>query len=122
MKRILATLGVTGMVLAATAVPADATYEYTTVSYNLNSWNYYTNSRTVTAGGSNIYAKAAAATFQMTWYKCSDRSVRGTLRTAQTSRWTVGTGFVAGAKWCIASYGNYVTGSQTVELWHNVYS
>ncbi|CAM5236590.1 hypothetical protein GCM10010329_61450 [Streptomyces spiroverticillatus] len=111
---------VTAMSLAgvmAVAAPAHATTAGVSGSVK-STTTYYTTARTITTGGTNVYLRLNARNVDMKvwWYKCSDKSVRGSaviFWAADTGRKTLGTNFTKGASICLAAAADIGQGSAT---------
>ncbi|MGW6707817.1 hypothetical protein ACWGDE_23415 [Streptomyces sp. NPDC054956] len=90
------------------------------VDYKANTTTWFTTERTVNVAGSNIDVKVSyGGAMKLAWYKCSDRSVRGTFTTAEEYRKHLGTNFKSGAKFCLAVQSGGGTGTINGTLWWN---
>ncbi|MEW2067473.1 hypothetical protein [Streptomyces sp. NPDC007346] len=104
-----AVIGFAGPAQAATASVQGSVTSSTT---------YYTTARTITTGGTNIYLKVNPRTvdIKVFWYKCGDRSVRGTavnFWSHESGRKLIGSNFVSGTNFCLAASGDIGQGSRT---------
>ncbi|WP_030761851.1 hypothetical protein [Streptomyces sp. NRRL F-2664] len=126
-RRLLVTSAGLAASLALATAPAQATTA--NVGGQVGGSNtYYGTARTITADGSHLYLRADSGGIAMKafWYKCSDRSVRGTDREVGSgARQRLGSGFRAGTVFCLGAAADVVSPhriSWTGTLNWNVYS
>lgn len=111
------------MAVAVGAQPAAATTATISVPFTSGTKQWFTTSRTVTTAGSNIYAAVQAAdSFSLAWYKCSDRNTRGSFVVMKQYSKVLGTNFLSGSKFCLASQGNGSSGESPGAVYWNVFS
>lgn len=121
MRQGLWRLGFVVVILAVLLAPAQqADASYATVSGTIYKGQrvWFTSAREVTVGGSNIYhQKTDGPGMWLAWYKCSDRTVRGSdvyFHDADpTSRLMLDYGFRNGAVFCLTAVSNGVFNQDT---------
>ena len=111
------------------ANPANATSENFTGVVHKDQQVFYTNGRDITVGGTDIFVqKTDGPHLHAKWYKCGNRNVSGAwiefANADPTARKRIGSGFIAGTRFCLASWshGNNENDTWSGRVWWNVNS
>lgn len=122
MRRFLLTFFVAIATMVGFNLPA-ANATSTSVTGNLTVGVVtYTNPRTITVSGSNIsFRKTDGPEMALRWYKCGNTGVAGSFvyfeNPDPTATKLLGTGFIAGTKFCLQSQGVTFGDTFTGTLW-----
>jgi len=129
MRKPLVVIAAAAAMVLVFANPANATSENFTGTVRQDQVVWHENSRHISVGGSHIFVqKTDGPHLHAKWWKCGNRNVSGAwiefLNADPTARKRIGSGFIAGTNFCLASWshGNNAVDTWSGRVWWNVFS